>query len=41
VQGNAIQQLLPQEIDAGTLPPTNGNTLFGFLSAGAQVLCLS
>jgi hypothetical protein len=27
VQGNAIQQLLPQEIDAGTLPPLTA-TLF-------------
>jgi hypothetical protein len=39
VQDNAIQQLLQQEIDAGTLPATNLNTLyFVFLPDGVQVV---
>jgi hypothetical protein len=39
VQDRAIQQLLQQEIDAGTLPPTNANTLyFVFLPDGVQVV---
>jgi hypothetical protein len=39
VQDNAIQQLLQQEIDAGTLPATNRNTLyFIFLPEGVQVV---
>jgi hypothetical protein len=39
VQDSAIQQLLQQEIDAGTLPATNRNTLyFVFLPDGVQVV---
>jgi hypothetical protein len=39
VQDNAIQQLLQQEIDTGTLPLTNTNTLyFVFLPDGVQVV---
>jgi hypothetical protein len=39
VQDSAIQQLLQQGIDAGTLPATNSNTLyFVFLPDGAQVV---
>jgi hypothetical protein len=39
VQDNAIQQLLQQQIDAGTLPATNPNTLyFVFLPQGVQVV---
>jgi hypothetical protein len=39
VQDSAIQQLLRQEIDAGTLPATNRNTLyFVFLPKGVQVV---
>ncbi len=39
VQDNTIQQLLQQEIDAGTLPATNLNTLyFVFLPDGVQVV---
>jgi hypothetical protein len=39
VQDSAIQQLLLQEIDAGTLPATNRNTLyFVFLPKGVQVV---
>jgi hypothetical protein len=38
VQDSAIQQLLQQQIDAGTLPATNPNTLyFVFLPQGVQV----
>jgi hypothetical protein len=38
VQDSAIQQLIQQEIDAGTLPVTNANTLyFVFLPAGVTV----
>jgi hypothetical protein len=39
VQGSAIQELLQQQIDAGTLPATNRNTLyFAFLPEGVQVI---
>ena len=39
VRDNAIQQLLQQEIAAGTLPATNPNTLyFVFLPDGVQVV---
>jgi hypothetical protein len=39
VQDNAIQKLLRQEIDAGTLPVTNANTLyFIFLPDGTTVV---
>jgi hypothetical protein len=39
VQDSAIQQLLQQQIDAGTLPATNPNTLyFLFLPPGVQVV---
>jgi hypothetical protein len=39
VQDNAIQQMLQQQIDAGTLPATNPNTLyFVFLPQGVQVV---
>jgi hypothetical protein len=39
VQDNAIQQLLQQQIDAGTLAATNPNTLyFVFLPEGVQVV---
>jgi hypothetical protein len=39
VQDSAIQQLLQQEIDAGTLPTNNPNSLyFVFLPAGVQVV---
>jgi hypothetical protein len=39
VQDTAIQQLLLQEIDAGTLPATNPNALyFVFLPNGVQVV---
>src|SRR5207302_5071900 len=39
VQDSAIQQLLQQEIDSGTLPATNPNTLyFLFLPDGVTVI---
>jgi hypothetical protein len=39
VQDSAIQQMLQQEIGAGTLPPTNRNTLyFVYLPNGVQVV---
>src|SRR5450631_4271630 len=39
VQDSAIQQLLQQQIDGGTLPATNPNTLyFVFLPEGVQVV---
>jgi hypothetical protein len=39
VQDSAIQQLIQQEIDAGTLPATNANTLyFVFLPNGVTVV---